>query len=151
MIFLEINVNVNDKVKVEIRRVVLCMYKIRGLAEEFQVTTRTIRYYEELNLLTPKRSSGNQRIYTKKDHVRLRLILRGKRYGFTLEEIKEMIGLFEEDSTGTKQLSRTILYGEKKIKEIECRMSELEQLKSEMTDMLTDLKARLCQKGLSQK
>ncbi|MCM3488300.1 MerR family DNA-binding transcriptional regulator [Alkalihalophilus marmarensis] len=127
------------------------MYKIRELAEEFQVTTRTIRYYEELNLLTPKRSSGNQRIYTKRDHVRLKLILRGKRYGFTLEEIKEMIGLFEEDSTGTKQLSRTILYGEKKIEEIECRMSELEQLKSEMTDMLTDLKARLCQKSLSQK
>ncbi|MEC2070916.1 MerR family transcriptional regulator [Alkalihalophilus marmarensis] len=151
MIFLEVNVNVNDKVKVEIRRAVPCMYKIRELAEEFQVTTRTIRYYEELNLLTPKRSSGNQRIYTKRDHVRLRLILRGKRYGFTLEEIKEMIGLFEEDSTGTKQLSRTILYGEKKIEEIECRMNELEQLKSEMIDMLTDLKARLCQKGLSQK
>src|SRR5690625_621069 len=83
-------------------------YSITELAHAFGVTTRTLRYYEELGLLAPKRSEGGQRIFTKKEYTQLILIFRGKKFGFQLDEIKEMIQLFDRDRTGKKQLERTI-------------------------------------------
>ena len=67
-------------------------YHIGELAEEFGVTTRTIRFYEEKGLLAPRRE-GQQRCYSAADRTKLRLILRGKRFGYSLDEIAEMIGL----------------------------------------------------------
>lgn len=117
-------------------------YTITQLASKYLITTRTIRYYEELGILKPKRVSTN-RIYSKKDETRLRLILRGKKFGFSLEEIKEMITLFDEDRTGKKQLERTVEYGENKIVEVETRINELTELKTEMEELLVDFKAKL--------
>src|SRR5690554_3732789 len=98
---------------------------ITELAKEFGISTRTLRYYEELGILMPSRSTKHQRIYGKKDVVRLRLILRGKKFGFSLEQIKEMITLFDKDQTGVKQLERTIEYGEDRVKEVEEGIREL--------------------------
>ncbi len=70
------------------------MFTISQLAQEFKVSHRTIRYYEELGLLKPDRKEGNQRVYSKREQARLKLIVHGKRYGFQLEEIKEMVVLF---------------------------------------------------------
>jgi DNA-binding transcriptional MerR regulator len=114
------------------------MFTITQLAKEFQVSTRTIRYYEELGLIKPERTEGNQRVFSKREHARLRLIIRGKRYGFQLEEIKEMVVLFDEDRTGEKQLEKTIEYGTKKVEEVENRIRELTELKEEMQRMLRD-------------
>ena len=69
-------------------------YSISDLAQEFQVTTRAIRYYEDDALLTPQRE-GQNRIYGARDRVRLKLIVRGKRLGFSLKEIKEMLDLYD--------------------------------------------------------
>ncbi|MEM0022826.1 MAG: MerR family DNA-binding transcriptional regulator, partial [Archaeoglobaceae archaeon] len=103
-------------------------FTISELAREFEISTRTIRYYEELGLLSPQRTSGNQRIFTRKDRVRLKLILRGKRLGFSLSEIKEMIEMY--DIAGeSEQIRLTLKYGEKKLKEIEEKIKELEMLK----------------------
>lgn len=118
-------------------------YTISQLAKEFQMTTRTIRYYEELQLLTPERLEGRRRVYSKKDYTRLKLIVRGKRYGFTLEEIKEMIQLFDKDQTGNKQLERTIDYGKDKLKEVNDRIEELMEIKREMEALLVDFTNRL--------
>ncbi len=125
------------------------MYSISDLSHAFGVTPRTIRYYEELGLLKPSRNKGNLRIYGKKEHAQLRLILRGKRYGFSLEEIKEMVLLFDSDRTGEQQLIRTLEYGSEKISEINARMKELEEMKKEMaqlmdlfTNKLKELKGR---------
>ena len=63
------------------------VYTISELAEEFDISARTIRYYEEINLIHPNRTENGHRIYTRRDRARLRLILRGKRFGFSLEEI----------------------------------------------------------------
>lgn len=90
------------------------MYTISQLAKEFDISTRTVRYYEELGLLEPSRSEGNQRLFSKREYARLKLISRGKRYGFQLDEIKEMVTLFDKDRTGSKQLERTIEYGSQK-------------------------------------
>ncbi|WP_285848141.1 MULTISPECIES: MerR family DNA-binding transcriptional regulator [unclassified Mesobacillus] len=121
----------------------MLMYSISDLAEEFGVTTRTIRYYEELGLLNPSRSEGGRRLYSSKDLARLKLILRGKRFGFSLEEIREMVLLFDEDRTGEKQLKRTIEYGEEKLAEVNERICELVEIREEIEKLMTDFKGRL--------
>ncbi|WP_423409209.1 MerR family DNA-binding transcriptional regulator [Heyndrickxia sp. MSNUG] len=119
------------------------MYTISDLAEEFGVTTRTIRYYEELGLLKPQRSDGGRRLYTGKEYTQLKLVLRGKRFGFSLDEIKEMVLLFDEDRTGEKQLHRTIEYGNEKLAEVNERIAELVEIKEEIERLLSDFNGKL--------
>lgn len=118
-------------------------FSISDLAQEFDISTRTIRYYEELGLLEPARTTGGSRIYNKKDRARLRLILRGKRFGFSLEETKEMIELFDVDRTGIKQLEKTIEYGKERVAEVNQRMEEMIQLRTEMEELLDEFHNRL--------
>ncbi len=135
-----INVKIYINKKHILRRRVYAMknnvgefFTISELANEFEISTRTIRYYEEIGLIQPKRNKNTQhRSYSRADRARLKLILRGKRFGFTLDEIKEMIELFAEDHTGKKQLQKTIEYGDSKIKEIDQRINELQELKDEL-------------------
>ena len=75
-------------------------YSISELASEFDVTTRSIRFYEDQELLHPTRR-GQTRIYSSKDRVRLKLTLRGKRLGFSLAEIRELFELWDTDQSGT--------------------------------------------------
>lgn len=119
------------------------MKDITEVAQAYDVSTRTIRYYEELGLLKPDRTAGNIRIYPKAEIVKLRLILRGKRYGFTLEEIKEMILLFDKDRTGIKQLERTIDFGNEKIGQVEDKIQELTEMKMEMEQLLMQFAEKL--------
>ncbi|WP_343784220.1 MerR family transcriptional regulator [Alkalibacillus silvisoli] len=112
------------------------MYSISDLAQQFNVSTRTIRYYEEVGLLKPKRNQSGHRQFTKKEQTQLQLIFRGKKYGFNLDEIKEMVLLFEEDPTGKEQLKRTVEYGEDKIKEVSKRIEELNEMKGEMEQLM---------------
>ncbi|MBC8267352.1 MAG: MerR family DNA-binding transcriptional regulator [Rhodospirillaceae bacterium] len=79
------------------------IYGIAELAREFNVTTRTIRFYEDKGLLSPERQ-GQRRVYSSRDRVRLRLIMRGKRLGFSLSEIREMIDLYDDDPSEVAQL-----------------------------------------------
>lgn len=118
-------------------------YSISQLADEFDISTRTIRYYEELGLISPERTPSGTRIYSKKNRTRLRLILRGKRFGFSLDEIREMIDLFDLDRSGRKQLEKTIEYGKGKIKEVDQRILELTELRDEMLEMLDEFEQRL--------
>lgn len=119
------------------------MKKIAEVAKQFHITTRTIRYYEEIGLLKPERSPTNERLFPKSELVKLKLIARGKRYGFSLEEIKEMILLFNKDRSGKKQLERTIQYGKHRIVDIDERIEELLQIKSEMEHLLTEFTEKL--------
>lgn len=119
------------------------MKKISEVAKQFHITTRTIRYYEEIGLLKPERSPTNERLFPKSELVKLKLIARGKRYGFSLEEIKEMILLFDKDRSGKKQLERTIQYGKHRIVDIDERIEELLQIKSEMEHLLTEFTEKL--------
>ncbi|MFC7321931.1 MerR family transcriptional regulator [Halobacillus campisalis] len=101
------------------------------VAYHYDVTARTIRYYEELGLISPMRKNG-QRVFTQKEMTRLRLISRGKKYGFQLDEIKEMIQLFDQDPSGIKQLESVIQRAQRKMDEVEARIEELQLLKTEM-------------------
>lgn len=78
-------------------------YSISDLARELDITTRAIRFYEEQQMLSPERR-GQERIYTGKDKVTLKLILRGKRIGFSLAECKELIELYDPVHGNRKQL-----------------------------------------------
>lgn len=116
---------------------------ITDIAKEFDVTTRTIRYYEELGLLSPQRTDAKKRVYTNSDYAKLKLIFRGKRYGFSLDEIKEMILLFDKDRTGKKQLERTVAYGKLKMAEIDEKMRELQEIRDELETMHLDFTEKL--------
>ncbi len=117
-------------------------YTISELAREFEISTRTIRYYEEIGLLSPKRTSGNQRIFTRKDRAKLKLILRGKRLGFSLDEIREMIEMY--DVAGEpEQIKLALKYGDKKLKEIEEKIKELELLREDILSLKEILLNRL--------
>ncbi|ARI76558.1 MerR family transcriptional regulator [Halobacillus mangrovi] len=115
---------------------------IAEVAEHFDVSQRTIRYYEEIGLIDPPRQN-KRRIFSPADMTRLSLVFRGKKYGFQLDEIKDMVELFEKDPSGVKQLERTIGYGKKKMLEVDARIRELEQLKAEMNDWLNKFEEEL--------
>lgn len=78
-------------------------FSITDLSKEFDITTRTIRFYEDKGLISPQRE-GQRRIYSQRDRVRLRLIMRGKRLGFALSEIQELIDLYDTDRSEVTQL-----------------------------------------------
>ena len=83
-------------------------YTIGELANEFDVTSRALRLYEESELLSPKRE-GTKRIYTERDRVRLRLILRAKRLGWSLAEVKEIFDLYDSSSQGEEAQLKLLL------------------------------------------
>lgn len=82
-------------------------FTITNLAEEFGITTRAIRFYEDKELLRPSRD-GMNRVYSRRDRARLQLILRGKRLGFSLAEIKEMLDLYDLEGGQREQLKYTL-------------------------------------------
>jgi DNA-binding transcriptional MerR regulator len=109
------------------------------------VSTRTIRYYEERGLISPGRTTGNQRVYGKRDRARLKLILRGKRFGYTLEEIGEMIGMAAVDLDEEEQIRRALAYGERKLAEIGERVRDLQNLARDIESVRAKLRARLAE------
>ncbi|MFH1137271.1 MAG: MerR family transcriptional regulator [Pseudomonadota bacterium] len=110
-------------------------WTISQLAAEFGISTRTIRFYEEKNLIAPDRTSGGHRIYRKRDRARLKLILRGKRFGHSLEEIAEMIGLAPEEKGEREQIERTLAYGDRNLKEIRLKIKELRLLERDILEI----------------
>lgn len=108
-------------------------YSISDLAEEFGVTTRTIRFYEEKGLLDPARE-GQRRVYSPADRTRLRLILRGKRLGFSLEESAEIIRMYGTPGNNRRQLEALL----ERIRE---RREVLQRQRRDLEAMLKELDA----------
>lgn len=119
---------------------------IGELAKAFDVTTRAIRFYEEQGLIHPVRE-GTQRIYYAKDSVRLKLILRGKRLGFSLAEIKTLFALYDADPNSTMQLETMLELTQQKravlmqqLNDIETLLNELDDVEARCKEELSDLK-----------
>ncbi|BCS48047.1 MerR family transcriptional regulator [Aeromonas jandaei] len=122
-------------------------YSISELAHEFDVTPRTIRYYEDEGLLTPQRE-GQTRIYSHKDKIRLKLTLRGKRLGFSLAEIRELFDMYDTDKSSKNQLNSMIRLIENKrsalhqqLEDIQMVMAELEAAEQRCVNSLNNLKS----------
>ncbi len=107
------------------------LYSIGDLSREFGVTTRTIRFYEDQGLLSPTRN-GQSRIYQARDRVRLKLILRGKRLGFSLKEINKLIQLYDTPEGEAGQLRSFI-------EKIRARRTELLVQKDDIAHVLDEL------------
>lgn len=118
-------------------------YSISALANEFDISSRTIRFYEEKGLLTPKRTKGNQRRYSRQDRFRLKWILRGRRFGYRLDEISKMLGMTDTHIDAAHQIRTTLAYGEQKILEITDRIQELKIMRREMLTLKQALVQRL--------
>ncbi|NSX55893.1 MerR family transcriptional regulator [Parasulfitobacter algicola] len=98
---------------------------IREMCDAFQVTPRTLRFYEAKELLFPIRE-GQKRLFTRRDRARLKLILRGKRFGFSLEEIRQLLDLYDIDDQQQTQLTKTQEIAQKHLVDMERQKSELE-------------------------
>ena len=107
------------------------LFTVTELASELGVTARTLRFYEDRGLITPRRL-GTTRVYSHRDRARMVLILRGKRLGFSLREITEFLNLYNADHTGTEQLRA--LDGA-----VAHRISNLEEQRTALTQTLSEL------------
>lgn len=108
---------------------------IREMCEAFDVTPRTLRFYEAKELLFPIRE-GQKRLFTPRDRARLKLILRGKRFGFSLEEIRQLLDLYHVGDQQLTQLSRTYEIAQD-------RLADMERQREELTEAIEDLKEQL--------
>lgn len=109
---------------------------IRQMCDAFQVTPRTLRFYESRELLSPIRD-GQKRLYSRRDRGRLTLILRGKRFGFSLEDIRQLLDLYEPgEGGGRDQIRRTA-------DAARARLAILEDQQQELADAITELREEL--------
>lgn len=118
-------------------------FTISDLAGEFDISTRSIRFYEEKKLISPRRTDGNQRIYSRRDRARLKLILRGKRFGYSLEEISEIIGLTDIDIDEVEQIRKTLAMGKGKIADVRERINDLKLLEEDLVSFQEKMEERL--------
>jgi DNA-binding transcriptional MerR regulator len=117
-------------------------YTISELADELEISPSSIRFYEDKGLIRPQRTPGNQRLYLKKHRARLKMILRGKRFGFTLDEIGEMIGMEDMQMNEVEQINRSQMFFDKKIEEIRNRRAELDFMEKDLLSFKQKLERR---------
>ena len=110
------------------------LYSVTELAHELGITPRAIRFYETKGLIKPKRA-GNTRVYSHRDKARMQLILRGKRLGFTLADIKEYLDMYDVDPSKAKQVRLLLGKVERRIDELELQREDLETTLAELSEM----------------
>ena len=108
---------------------------IREMCDAFGVTPRTLRFYESKELIFPIRD-GQKRLFTRRDRARLKLILRGKRFGFSLEEIRQLLDLYDEDDQQRTQIMRAHELAQK-------RLAEMERQRAELDDAIEELREQI--------
>ena len=120
-------------------------YTISQLASEFDLTTRAIRFYEDMGLLHPERAgaTGKQRVYSPKDRTRLRLTLRAKRLGLTLQEAREIIDLYESPRDTGVQLQKFVQVLEAHKQRLEAQLADLQANLAEIDAHMADATALL--------
>jgi DNA-binding transcriptional MerR regulator len=108
---------------------------IREMCDAYQVTARTLRFYEAKELLFPIRE-GQKRLFTRRDRARLKLILRGKRFGFSLEDLRQLLDLYDMGDQQHTQLVKTYEIAEQRLAEMEARRDELDQAIAELREQM---------------
>jgi len=108
---------------------------IREMCEAFDVTPRTLRFYEAKELLFPARE-GNRRLYNRRDRARLKLILRGKRFGFSLEDIRQLLAIYVEPGGPQAQYLRVY-------EAAQLRLADMKRQREELDETIDDLQAQL--------
>jgi DNA-binding transcriptional MerR regulator len=120
---------------------------IGRMCAEFDVTPRTLRFYEAKELLAPVRV-GQKRLYTRRCRGRLKLILQGKRFGFSLEDIRQLLDLYDVGDQGTTQLARTRQLAAARLRAMEAQRAELDTAIADLRQQITLTETLLAERGL---
>lgn len=115
---------------------------IRQMCDAFEVTPRTLRFYEARELIFPHRR-GQHRLYDRRDRARLTLILRGKRFGFSLEQIRQLLQLYEPGGGNQAQVAATIRIGHARLADMERQQAELAVAIADLRSQIADAEGRL--------
>ena len=122
-------------------------WTIREMCDQFDVTPRTLRFYESKELLFPKRK-GQKRLFTKKCRGRLKLILRGKRFGFSLEDIRQLLEMYDMGDQQQTQLLRTYELATDKLTDLKNQRDEIEETIKELQQQIQWGKELISSMGL---
>jgi len=120
------------------------LMSIRAMCEAFDVTPRTLRFYEQKELLSPIRE-GQKRLFTRRDRVRLKLILRGKRFGVSLEEIRKILDVYDMGRKQDVQLEMSMDTARRRLKEMIEQRAELDQTIGDLETLISENEAALDQ------
>ncbi|MBI5016092.1 MAG: MerR family transcriptional regulator [Deltaproteobacteria bacterium] len=120
-------------------------WTIRELAKEFGITLRSIRFYEEKGLLSPQRTEGEYRLFDRRDRRRLKLILRGKRFGLSLDEIADILGVASTDMDEADQIRKALAHLEKALTDLAERKQEIEAMQRDLLQYVGGMRTRLAQ------
>jgi DNA-binding transcriptional MerR regulator len=118
------------------------VFTIRDLTREFEVSARTLRFYEEKGLLAPRRN-GEQRLYSRRDRARLRYVLMGKCVGFSLEEVREMLDLYDLGDGRRTQLQVALAKFQERVARLEQQRAEIDRAIAELTRASLEIQAML--------
>ena len=116
------------------------LFTIGELATEFGISPRAIRFYEDQGLIAPARAGAN-RVYTKRDRARLQLILRGKRLGFSLSDIRQFLDLYDADRSKHRQMAMTLERTRARIRDLEQQLEDITLTLAELRDMEAEVAA----------
>lgn len=117
-------------------------FRIGEMAKTFGVTLRALRFYEDKGLLNPKRD-GTTRLYTRRDRTRLKLILLGRKVGFSLRDVKQMIDLYDPAGTNAKQLRLALEKSEKQLVRLRKQRAEIDEALNDLTQAMDAVRATL--------
>jgi DNA-binding transcriptional MerR regulator len=121
------------------------LMRIGEMAKKFGVTLRALRFYEDKGLLNPKRD-GATRLYTRRDRARLKLILLGRKVGFSLREVKQMIDLYDPAGSNVRQLRLTLDKSEKQLVRLQKQRALIDDAISELTTMMNAVRQMLSER-----
>jgi DNA-binding transcriptional MerR regulator len=124
------------------------VFTIRDLSKEFDVSARTLRFYEEKGLLDPTRR-GEQRLYSRRDRARLAYVLAGKTVGFSLEEVREMLDLYDLGDGQVTQLKVALAKFAERIERLERQKADIDRVVAELTRASDAMKAKLAARGIA--
>jgi len=113
---------------------------IREMCEDYEVTPRALRFYEAKELLFPMRQ-GQRRLYTRRDRARLKLILRGKRFGFSLEQIRQILDMYDIENGPVNQMAEVVEAARKRLVELQHQRRDLDQTIEELSQQIATAQA----------
>ena len=122
------------------------LVRIGEMAKKYGVTLRTLRFYEDKGLLNPKRD-GATRLYTRRDKARLKLILLGRKVGFSLRDVKQMMDLYDPTGSNTKQLRLALDKSEKQLARLQKQRSLIDDAITELTGSMSAVRQMLAERS----
>jgi DNA-binding transcriptional MerR regulator len=125
------------------------VFTIRDLTKEFGVSARTLRFYEEKGLLDPGRN-GEQRLYSRRDRARLRYVLMGKSVGFSLEDVREMLDLYDLGDGQRTQLQVALAKFQERVVRLERQRADIDRAIAELTRASLEIESMLAARAIDQ-